>query len=146
MSADTTLPPWLIIVHRNDDVLYHHLRQAFESDPQVTVIKDRRHADRRTQAMPVAMDRRRLDRRAAPTTRDEKIWQSLRFRLIHRDEAVKVYEAANEPREEALPTTTTKAAKKPLARPRPGTGARRSVGSSPPARPRRGRSGRGRRV
>jgi len=140
MSADATLPPWLIIVRRDQDRLYHHLRQAFESDPRVTVIKDRRHADRRRQAVPVGTDRRRSDRRLPPTVREKKIWQSLRFRLIHRDEDVSVYQAANEPPGGVQPTATTKAAEKPRARRRSSAGSRRSVGSRRSARPRRRRS------
>lgn len=96
MNADAMLSPWLIIVQADAEMLYQHLRQAFESDPQVTVIKDRR---RRARAVPVPEDRRISDRRTPTTVQDEKIWHSLRFRLIHRDENVTVYQAATEPSE-----------------------------------------------
>jgi hypothetical protein len=97
MSPDATLPPWLIIVQRDAEVLYQHLRQAFESDPQVTVIRDRRRADRRARAVPVSSNRRASERRTAPTVVDEKIWHGLGFRLIHRDESITVYQAAIKP-------------------------------------------------
>jgi hypothetical protein len=97
VNADTTLPPWLIIVHRDKDTLYHNLRQAFESDPRVTVIKDRRRADRRKETVALQSERRQLDRRLPLTAEGEKIWQSLRFRLIHRDDKLTVYQAGEPP-------------------------------------------------
>jgi hypothetical protein len=99
MSADAMLSPWLIIVRRDAEMLYQHLRQAFESDPQVTVIKDRRRAERRVRGVPVPEDRRTSDRRTPATVQDDKVWHSLRFRLIHRDENMRVYQAATEPSE-----------------------------------------------
>jgi hypothetical protein len=114
VSADLTLLPWLILVHRDEDKLYHDLRQAFESDPRVTVIKDRRRTDRRTQTVPVHSERRQLDRRLPLTANDKKIWQSLRFRLIHRDENLAVYQAG-EPPDGAPATAPTGKPKKPRA-------------------------------
>jgi hypothetical protein len=140
MSADATLPPWLIIVRRDAEMLYRHLRHAFESDPQVTVIKDRRRAERRAQAVPVPEDRRASDRRTTPTVGDEKIWESLRFRLIHRDEKMTVYQSATEPSERAQPTATLNTGGKQQARTREKAGRRRSVGSIRSARPRRKRT------
>jgi hypothetical protein len=138
VNADTTLPPWLIIVHRDKDTLYHNLRQAFESDPRVTVIKDRRRADRRKETVALQSERRQLDRRLPLTAEGEKIWQSLRFRLIHRDDKLTVYQAG-EPPEGPLPAATTEKPRKQRVRARSGAQARKSAGSPRRVRPRRGR-------
>jgi hypothetical protein len=92
VTADTTLRPWLIIVHHEDDVLYQNLVEAFQSDPSVTVIKDRRRVDGRTQTVPAPAERRRSDRRRPRSPAHEKIWKSHRFLLIHRDETLTVYQ------------------------------------------------------
>jgi hypothetical protein len=137
VSANANLTPWLIIVQRDAEDLYKHLREAFESDPKVTVIKDRRRADRRALEVPVTRERRLLDRRRPPVAPDEKVWKSLRFHLIHRDEDVTVYEAASEFHERARSAATPNPAAEQQERAGDGAGSRRSVGSTRPARPRR---------
>ena len=122
-------------MHRDEDTLYHNLLQAFVSDPRVTVIKDRRRTDRRTQTVPMHSERRRVDRRLPRTAADEKIWQSLRFHLIHRDETLTVYQAG-EPLEGAPPPAPTGGPKKQRKRARGGVQSRQSIGSP---RPRRGK-------
>jgi hypothetical protein len=140
MSGDAIFPPWLIIVRRDSEMLYQHLRQAFESDPQVTVIKDRRRAERRARAAAVPEDRRTSDRRTLPTVRDERIWESLRFRLIHQDEKMTVYQAATGPAARARLTATLNTGGEQQTRTRDSAGGRRSVGSTRPARSRRKRT------
>jgi hypothetical protein len=137
VNADAKLSPWLIIVQRDAEDLYKHLREAFESDPQVTVVKDRRRADRRALEVPVTGDRRIQDRRRPPAARDEKVWKSLRFHLIHRDEDMTVYEAAGEPPERARSAPTPNTDDEERERAGGGAGARRSASSARPARPRR---------
>jgi len=110
----STLPPWIIVVRHTEDRLFRQLSKAFESDPHVTVIKDRRRAGRRRQSVPVTAERRRTERRTPPPVQDEILWQNLRFRLIHRDPALKVYQAP-----EAEPAGVTPPAKKAPARRRP---------------------------
>jgi hypothetical protein len=53
----------LFIVSRDHPWLYTHLTERFERDPNVTVILDRRIADRRAVTSSVAADRRRRERR-----------------------------------------------------------------------------------
>jgi hypothetical protein len=138
VNADTTLPPWLIIVHRDEDKLYHNLLQAFESDPRVTVRKDRRRADRRKETVVMPSERRQLDRRLPLTAEGEKVWQDLRFRLIHRDEKLTVYQAGDPP-EGPLAAATTEKPRKQRVRVRSGAQGRKSAGSPRRVRPRRRR-------
>jgi class 3 adenylate cyclase/tetratricopeptide (TPR) repeat protein len=53
----------LLIVGRNQPALYEHLMRAFSGDARVTVVLDRRSGERRQQATPSGMERRRADRR-----------------------------------------------------------------------------------
>jgi hypothetical protein len=60
----TFTPPMRLVAVRSDDVRLHERVQAeFADDPDVEVIKDRRHADRRTNALGYEPERRRGDRR-----------------------------------------------------------------------------------
>jgi len=136
MTADpgsSTLPPWIIVVHRTEDRLFKQLSKAFESDPHVTVIKDRRRAGRRQRSTPVTEERRRTERRTPPPVQGEILWQSLRFRLIHRDPDLKVYQAP-----EAEPARITPPAKKAQAK-RPPARSRASAKPSRSSRSRRRR-------
>jgi hypothetical protein len=53
----------LFIVARGDDHLYEELRQQFAGNPEVEVLVDRRHGERRRSQSPSDPDRRRGDRR-----------------------------------------------------------------------------------
>jgi len=53
----------LFIVARGDDHLYEELRQQFAANPEVEVLVDRRHAERRRDQALHDPDRRRGDRR-----------------------------------------------------------------------------------
>lgn len=53
----------LFIVARGDDHLYEDLRQQFAANPEVEVLVDRRHGERRRSETPSDPDRRRGDRR-----------------------------------------------------------------------------------
>lgn len=52
-----------LIIHRQHAYLEEGLRQAFEGHEAVKVIVDRRSGERRTSREPVAVERRRTDRR-----------------------------------------------------------------------------------
>ncbi len=56
----------LLIVARDQPKLFRALLQEFWGNPQLRVILDRRHADRRRQALAVPVDRRRRERRSPP--------------------------------------------------------------------------------
>jgi len=53
----------LFIVARGDDHLYEDLRQQFAANPDVEVLVDRRHAERRRSETSYDPERRRGDRR-----------------------------------------------------------------------------------
>jgi hypothetical protein len=53
----------LFIVARGDDHLYEDLRQQFAANPDVEVLVDRRHAERRRSGTSYDPERRRGDRR-----------------------------------------------------------------------------------
>ena len=53
----------MFIVARGDDHLYEDLRQQFAENPEVEVLVDRRHGERRRSQTPSDPDRRRGDRR-----------------------------------------------------------------------------------
>jgi hypothetical protein len=72
--AEAPAPPatrLLAIVGAGERGLCEWLRQAFASQPHVTVIYDRRQGERRRAASPPATDRRRGDRRARPDVDDQ---------------------------------------------------------------------------
>ena len=53
----------LLIVARGQPSLYEYLRDDFATDPDVQVLMDRRHGERRRADEPFAAERRRRDRR-----------------------------------------------------------------------------------
>jgi len=57
------MPRRLIIVTRGDPGLYHYIRSDWVGDETVTVMTDRRRAERRQRTEPREPDRRRGDRR-----------------------------------------------------------------------------------
>jgi hypothetical protein len=62
----STAEPDLLIVARDQPRLFRTLLQEFWGNPQLRVTLDRRHADRRRQALAVPVDRRRIERRSPP--------------------------------------------------------------------------------
>ena len=84
--AGHRLGPWLIVVRRDRADLGRHLGAGFETDPRVTVVVDRRRADRRMRPVErvwVTSERRqRRDRRAPPGGEDGSLWASLGFRVL----------------------------------------------------------------
>jgi hypothetical protein len=92
-------PRWLIIVRREQQDLYHNLVEAFREVPRVVVILDRRHGDRRRPDVPPpgVPERRRRDRRQAPSAAEAELWQTAGFRLIHEAADLSVYEAEDQP-------------------------------------------------
>ena len=57
------MPALLMIVARDQVMLYERLRLEFEGDDELTVILDRRLGERRRSNQPVAREQRRGDRR-----------------------------------------------------------------------------------
>lgn len=72
----------LFIVSRDNPALYEVLRREFEGEPEVEVILDRRYGDRRRAATPVAIERRRGERRGHPEV--EERLRSLGWAIVHR--------------------------------------------------------------
>ena len=58
----------LIIVSRDEPGLYHALREDWAADENVTVVLDRRRAERRRETVSTELERRRGERRARPAT------------------------------------------------------------------------------
>jgi hypothetical protein len=56
----------LIIVSRDEPGLYHALREDWAADENVTVVLDRRLAERRRETVTTELERRRGERRAQP--------------------------------------------------------------------------------
>jgi hypothetical protein len=59
------MPELLLIVARDEPMLYERLRLEFEGDEELSVVLDRRVGDRRRQPQSVSRDERRADRRQA---------------------------------------------------------------------------------
>lgn len=98
MPEPPTTPRWLIVVRRDQLDLFRHLRESFDGVPEVAVILDRRHEERRQEAQPDGSppedpERRRRQRRRSVSVREQDLWVSAGFRLIHTAEDLKVYEA-----------------------------------------------------
>jgi|MudIll2142460700_1097286.scaffolds.fasta_scaffold1622780_1 hypothetical protein len=61
----------LLIVARDQPELFRALQQELGGSPQLRVILDSRRANRRRQALPVPVDRRRRERRSPPRLEDD---------------------------------------------------------------------------
>lgn len=70
----------LLIVARNQRSLYEYLKDDFEADPDVQVLMDRRHGERRQAREAWTAERRRGDRRTRPPI-DEKL-SSVGFAIV----------------------------------------------------------------
>lgn len=74
---------WLVVVRRDRAELGRRLGEAFELEPRVRVVLDRRQAERRgpsSRRAPAARERRRRgDRRAPPTGDGSAVWAGLGF-------------------------------------------------------------------
>ena len=58
------MPRLLYIVSRDNQLVYTSLMQSFANDPNVGVILDRRHRERRERARPPRVDHRTRERRS----------------------------------------------------------------------------------
>lgn len=65
----------LLIVARDQLELYDYLQHAYGGSAEVTVLFDRRHADRRQTVQSVRRERRRKDRRRLPSLADDLRFQ-----------------------------------------------------------------------
>ena len=63
----TTSPRYLVIVSREELDLWRHVAQYLGEFQGVQVLLDRRKRERRQRGQPVALERRRADRRRPPT-------------------------------------------------------------------------------
>jgi hypothetical protein len=61
----------LLIVARGHPDLYHTLQQQFGGSQRVTILLDRRRAERRRELQPVPSDLRRVERRTFPHLQDD---------------------------------------------------------------------------
>jgi hypothetical protein len=79
------LDRWLIVVRHDRADLCRRLGESFEADQRVTVVLDRRQAERRApraRKAPGTPERRgRQDRRAPHAPEDRAVWTSLGFRV-----------------------------------------------------------------
>jgi hypothetical protein len=65
---------FLVVVRRDEPALFSYLQQHFQ-EPEVTVVLDRRHGERRRRQEPrPAQDRRHQDRRASAAG-DDPLWR-----------------------------------------------------------------------
>lgn len=60
---------FLVVVKRSEPALFDYLRQHFQ-EPEVTVLMDRRYAERRQALSAATLDRRRAERRAGSSSND----------------------------------------------------------------------------
>ncbi|HEV8307568.1 MAG TPA: hypothetical protein VGW35_07850 [Methylomirabilota bacterium] len=65
--------PFVVVVRRDEPALFSYLHQHFQ-EPEVTVVLDRRHGERRRSEETAPVDRRRKDRRAIPSEEDP-LWK-----------------------------------------------------------------------
>ncbi len=64
---------FLVVVKRDEPDLFDYLRQHFQ-EPDIAVVMDRRHGERRRASQTVPEDRRRRPRRALPADEDP-LWR-----------------------------------------------------------------------
>ncbi len=64
---------FLVVVRRDEPALFQYLQQHFQ-EPEVSVLTDRRIAERRWREAAVSAERRREDRRATPSEEDP-LWK-----------------------------------------------------------------------
>lgn len=72
---------WLLIIHRDRSDFAGSLAERY---PDASVVVDRRHADRRHRTEPVAVERRREERRVPIARSEQPIWDALGYRLVYR--------------------------------------------------------------
>jgi hypothetical protein len=84
-------PHWLVVVQRDREDLLARLRRTFGREPLVSVIADRRQADRRRGVAAAARERRRADRRRTPQLR--RGLETAGYRLVERSDGFLVFEA-----------------------------------------------------
>lgn len=77
-DAEEMFPRWLLVVRRDQDVLYHSLRQVFGGHGRVDVVLDRRDAGFRPGPVPARSERRRR-----LTARERALWDHVGFRVVY---------------------------------------------------------------
>jgi len=69
-------------VRRDDPSLYRYLKTQMERHGEIIVIVDRRLRERRERSVPIPVDRRRGERRAAVSPQEASEMQELGFRVV----------------------------------------------------------------
>jgi hypothetical protein len=82
---------WLIILARDQKDLFTGLQRRFEG--RALVVLDRRHEDRRRHDVPVAVERRVMQRRQPLTLPEEALWKDGGYRMLFRPEYFEVFVA-----------------------------------------------------
>jgi hypothetical protein len=75
MGAESVSPRWLVVVRRDRPDVYALLRRSFEPDRRVSVIMDRRRANRRAESAWAGGERRRRQRRQPLREPDQATWE-----------------------------------------------------------------------
>jgi hypothetical protein len=65
---------FLVVVRRDEPALFSYLKQHFQ-EPEVTVVMDRRHGERRRHQEPGRSDDRRLQDRRASEADADPLWR-----------------------------------------------------------------------
>ena len=74
---------FLVVVKRDEPALFNYLQQHFQ-EPEVTVVMDRRHGERRRRREPERADDRRGQDRRAGSPNDDPLWRyGFRVAIAH---------------------------------------------------------------
>src|SRR5262249_5303825 len=76
-DGEVLFPRWLIIVRRDQNMLYENLLLSFRFSDRVDVLVDRRDEDIRAVPQPIKSERRRRI-----TLKERALWKHVGFRLI----------------------------------------------------------------
>ncbi|MBI4013001.1 MAG: hypothetical protein HY359_11865 [Candidatus Rokubacteria bacterium] len=77
-TGEVLFPRWLIVVRRDQNLLYENLVLAFKFNDRVDVLVDRREADLHASPQPIKSERRRR-----LTAKERALWKHVGFRVIY---------------------------------------------------------------
>jgi hypothetical protein len=77
-DEEEMFPRWLLVVRRDQTVLYHSLRQVFGGHRRFDVVLDRRDSGLRPGPVPV-----RTERRRRLTASERALWDHVGFRIVY---------------------------------------------------------------
>jgi hypothetical protein len=75
---------WLIVIRRDNEGLYQMTRESFQG--RAVVIFDRRFGERRTQQVPIEVERRQRPRRQPLSPQEQMLWNDAHYRMVYRPE------------------------------------------------------------